>query len=208
LVVIEALPCAARRNGPDWQCVGSTAGGCLPECEVARTVVIVDDDSLVVDVTADMPADLGREVATAAGGHEALARISENRNIEILITNLNVPGKDGYEVAERARGVRGDIRIILLSGGEVDGRGLPIVRKPFPKDDLAQTMRHMTGLCWIRPPYFSGGFSGLSVQPFTAGDFRGSNSSHCGHRNSSRRLPLAEGTSFIGLPQGGQSFRL
>jgi hypothetical protein len=35
----------------------------------------------------------------------------------------------------------------MLSGREIDGRGWPVVRKPFPVQDLAHTMKQTTGLC-------------------------------------------------------------
>jgi CheY-like chemotaxis protein len=62
---------------------------------VGRTVLVVDDDPLVLEVTAD----LGCEVVTAASGMDALERLSENANIEILVTDLNMPGMNGYELA-------------------------------------------------------------------------------------------------------------
>jgi CheY-like chemotaxis protein len=83
----------------------------------------------------------------AASGGEALALLSENRHIEVLITDLNMPGMDGYELADRAARLRPDVRILLLSGREGDGHGLPILRKPFLEEDLARTMSQIIGLC-------------------------------------------------------------
>jgi two-component system cell cycle response regulator CpdR len=117
------------------------------EFEVARTVLVVDDDPLVLEVTADMLRDLGCGVVTAATGMDALERLSENANIEILVTDLNMPGMDGYELAQRAAGTRPGLQVIMLSGREIDGRGWPVVRKPFLKQDLAHTMKQTTGLC-------------------------------------------------------------
>ena len=58
---------------------------------MARTVLVVDDDPLVLEVTADMLKDLGCEVVTAASGMDALERLSENANVDVLITDLNMP---------------------------------------------------------------------------------------------------------------------
>ena len=69
---------------------------------MARTVLVVDDDPLVLEVTADMLRDLGCGVVTAPSGMDALDRLSENANIEILVTDLNMPGMNGYELAQRA----------------------------------------------------------------------------------------------------------
>ena len=114
---------------------------------MARTVLVVDDDPLVLEVTADMLKDLGCEVVTAASGMDALERLSENANIEILVTDLNMPGMNGYELAQRAAATRPGLQVIMLSGREIDGRGWPVVRKPFLEQDLAHTMKQTTGLC-------------------------------------------------------------
>lgn len=70
-------------------------------------------------------------MVTAGSGGEALAVLSENRQIDILVTDLNMPGMDGYELADQAARLRPDLRILLVSDREGDGHGLPILRKPF-----------------------------------------------------------------------------
>lgn len=113
---------------------------------MSRTVLVVDDEPLVLEVTATMLEDLGCSVVTAGSGGEALAVLSENHQIEILITD-NMPGMDGYELADQAARIRPELRILLLSGREGDGHGLPMLRKPFLEEDLARTMSQTTGLC-------------------------------------------------------------
>jgi two-component system, cell cycle response regulator CpdR len=90
--------------------------------------------------------DLGCEVVTASDAAEALERLSTNPRMEILITDVNMPGMDGYALAKRATQMR-DLKVIMLSGREHDGRGFPLVRKPFLRDDLKRTMARHTGLC-------------------------------------------------------------
>lgn len=114
---------------------------------MSRTVLAVDDEPLVLEVTATMLEDLGCSVVTAGSGGEALALLSENHHIEILITDLNMPGMGGYELADQAVRIRPELRILLLSGREGDGHGLPLLRKPFLEEDLARTMSQTTGLC-------------------------------------------------------------
>ena len=43
--------------------------------------------------------------------------------------------------------VRPGLQVIMLSGREIDGRGWPVVRKPFLEQDLAHAMKQTTGLC-------------------------------------------------------------
>jgi two-component system cell cycle response regulator CpdR len=113
----------------------------------ARTVLVVDDEPLVLELTAHMLEELGCESITAHDGHQALAVLKNGPAIDIMITDINMPGLTGYELAERARRLRPGLQVILLSGRETDGHGLPLLRKPFLEPDLVRVMRETTGLC-------------------------------------------------------------
>ena len=114
---------------------------------MARVVLVVDDDPLVLDVTASMLEDFGCEVITAASGNQALEKLSNDRLIEILITDLNMPGMSGYELVERAKGIREKLKVIAMSGREHDRSDLPLIQKPFLSRDLKRVMAQHTGLC-------------------------------------------------------------
>ncbi|HEY1982149.1 MAG TPA: response regulator [Xanthobacteraceae bacterium] len=114
---------------------------------MCRVVLVVDDDPQVLEITATMLEELGCDVITAQTPQEALAMIASDRRIEILITDINMPMMNGYELAAHAKRIRSGLDVILLSGRESDGRGFPIIRKPFLQADLKQTMRQATGLC-------------------------------------------------------------
>jgi two-component system, cell cycle response regulator CpdR len=117
------------------------------ERSLARVVLVVDDDPLVLEVTATMLQDLGCEVVTAPGAKEALDKLSTDRRIEVLITDINMPGMDGHELARAAVRMRKRLKVILLSGRKTEGCGFPLIRKPFLEQDLVETMRRTTGLC-------------------------------------------------------------
>jgi CheY-like chemotaxis protein len=114
---------------------------------MARTVLVVDDEPLVLEVIATMLEDLGCRVVTATTAVEALSKLSADQQISILITDVNMPGMSGYELAEAASRKRSGLQVIVLSGRETDGHGFPILRKPFAQEDLSRTMRRTTGLC-------------------------------------------------------------
>jgi len=104
-------------------------------------------EHLVLEVTETMLKDLGCEVVTAPGANEALEKLSTDRRIEVLITDINMPRMDGYELARAAVRMRKRLKVIVLSGRETEGCGFPLIRKPFLLRDLVETMRRTTGLC-------------------------------------------------------------
>lgn len=114
---------------------------------MSRVVLVVDDEQLVLDITASMLEDLGCHVVTASNGTDALKQLSDDARIEILITDINMPGMNGYELANAAKHLREQLNVIVLSGRENEGRGFPFIRKPFMRDDLERTMAEYTGLC-------------------------------------------------------------
>src|SRR5689334_6226471 len=99
-----------------------SAGG---QSSMSHVVLIVDDDTDVLDVVESMLQELGCEVVSAQNGAEALEQLARNERISILITDINMPGMDGHELAERARRARPGLRVLQLSGREPRRGGLP-----------------------------------------------------------------------------------
>ncbi|MCK1358939.1 response regulator [Bradyrhizobium sp. 199] len=114
---------------------------------MSHTVLVVDDDPAVLDVIVDMLEELGCEVICAKGGADALERLRQNQDISILITDINMPGMDGHELAELARRIRPELKMLQLSGREPRRDGLPMIRKPFSFEELADVMQRTTGTC-------------------------------------------------------------
>jgi two-component system cell cycle response regulator CpdR len=121
--------------------------GVRKELPLSRVVLVVDDEPLILAMTASMLEDLGCEVVTAGNAPKALAALSADPRVEILITDINMPGMDGYELVEKAKRLREGLRVILLSGREQNGSEFPLIRKPFSERDLKRTMAQHTGLC-------------------------------------------------------------
>ena len=73
-------------------------------------VLVVDDEALIVVLTASWLEDLGCEVETAFNGSQALTKLWNDRHIEVLITDVNMPGISGYQLAERAKEMRPELK--------------------------------------------------------------------------------------------------
>jgi two-component system, cell cycle response regulator CpdR len=116
---------------------------------MSRVVLLVDDDALVRAVAASMMEDLGCEVITAACGRHAIDTLLADARIEVLITDVNMLDMAGFAVAQAAMRMRRELKVIILSGCESDGRGFPLVRKPFLLGDLKRTIaQHCKSLSW------------------------------------------------------------
>jgi CheY-like chemotaxis protein len=114
---------------------------------MSRRVLVVHDDPLMLDVTAAMLEDLSCDVVTADAGPEALEKLAADERIEVLITDIHMPGMDGYELMERASERWPRLRVLACSGRPTFERGLPLIRKPFTQEGLARAMAKTTGLC-------------------------------------------------------------
>jgi CheY-like chemotaxis protein len=114
---------------------------------MSRVVLVVDDEALVGQVIASMLEDLGCIAINAGSGREALVKLANDDRIEILITDVHMAEMDGYELAERARCAWPHLKVILCSGRADYTGELPLIRKPFAREDLAQMMSRTTGLC-------------------------------------------------------------
>ena len=111
-----------------------------------RVALVVDDDPAVLELLAEMLQELGCEVITQQDASEALSVLRNDRRIEILLTDINMPGIAGYELAEQAKRLRPGVKPILVSGRETDGYGYPLLRKPFLQNDLVRVMSETIGL--------------------------------------------------------------
>ncbi len=123
---------------------GPRLASSLPEpapMEGRWTILTVDDDVLVAMGTTAMLEDLGHEVIEAHSGAEALARLGERADIDLVITDQGMPGMSGVELAAAIRRSHPRLPVILATGyAELPGgddAGLPRLAKPFRQDALA-----------------------------------------------------------------------
>jgi PAS domain S-box-containing protein len=108
-----------------------------------RTILVVDDDSLVLLNTAMMLEDLGHTVLQAGSGAEALTLLEGAAGIDLVITDQIMPKMTGIQLTEVIHSRWPDIRVILATGyAELPDEVPRVTRlaKPFMQTDLVQAL--------------------------------------------------------------------
>ena len=82
---------------------------------------------------------------TASTGLAAVACVEQN-DVDAAVLDVLMPGISGDAVAERLRQIVPGLPVLLMTGADGDfaaGSGLPILRKPFPQDELVDAVRKL-----------------------------------------------------------------
>jgi CheY-like chemotaxis protein len=112
-----------------------------PRSGRSLSVLVVDDDLLVLDNTAAMLDDLGYAVVEARSGEEALQLLRRTPKIDVVVTDYAMPGMNGLQLAEAVANERHGTPVILSTGyAEFPGSvriHLPRISKPFDQAALA-----------------------------------------------------------------------
>src|SRR5205823_2582264 len=83
---------------------------------ISYRILLVDDDPEVTAATLAMLEQLGHRVQVATSGAAALAIVEEKPKLDLIITDHAMAGMTGMELAERVRGIRPDLPIVLATG--------------------------------------------------------------------------------------------
>jgi len=115
-----------------------------------QKILVIEDDSGVTAVITEGLRQLGYQVVHVSNGEEALGRLDELADVDLVLSDIVLPGKlSGLDVEDAIRAWRPGVRFIFMSGYAQDeiarkgpriGQGLPaldILRKPFQLTDLA-----------------------------------------------------------------------
>jgi CheY-like chemotaxis protein len=103
---------------------------------MSQVVLIVDDEPMVRDMTSAILEDLGCSVQTASSGSSALGKITRDKRIDLLMTDVQMPEMDGFELARKAIQIRPGMAIVIRSAQDYRHAGFRFVRKPFSQLEL------------------------------------------------------------------------
>jgi PAS domain S-box-containing protein len=96
----------------------------------AGTILLVDDESLIIDVGKEMLNKLGYDVISAKSGKDAVEKLrKESERIDLVILDMIMPGMDGSQAFDRLRDIKPSLPVILSSGYSLNGQANKIMKK-------------------------------------------------------------------------------
>jgi two-component system, cell cycle sensor histidine kinase and response regulator CckA len=117
-----------------------------------ETILLIDDEEMILDVGSQLLTGLGYAVMTAKGGKNGVEIFSENREkIDLVILDIIMPDIGGSETFDRLRDVYGEVKVLLSSGYSLDGQAKEImekgckgfIQKPFTMEALSKRIREI-----------------------------------------------------------------
>ncbi len=117
-----------------------------------ETILLVDDEEMIIDVGVQLLEKLGYTLLEARGGREAIQVYQENKNnIDMVILDMIMPDMGGSEVYDKIKTINPEAKVLLSSGYSVDGQATEIlkrgcngfIQKPFNIKSLSRKIREV-----------------------------------------------------------------
>ncbi|MEI7036374.1 PAS domain S-box protein [Fulvimonas yonginensis] len=121
-----------------------------PDPGNGETVLVVEDEAVVREVVVQVLHQLGYAAIEASDAEQAIGLLASHP-VELLVTDIGLPGLDGRQLADAARQTRPELKVLLMTGyaagaASPDGflaPGMALITKPFTTSALAQRVRDM-----------------------------------------------------------------
>ena len=116
------------------------------------TILLVDDEEMVLDAGEETLKHLGYEVLLAEDGQEALELYKKNQNkIDMVLLDMIMPVMGGGETFDRMKEINTNVKVLLSSGYSIEGEAKEIlkrgcdafIQKPFKPEQLSQKIREI-----------------------------------------------------------------
>ncbi len=118
----------------------------------SETILLVDDEAMIIDIGGEMLRELGYTVITAKSGSEAVQTYRDQKDlIDMVILDMIMPEMGGGETYDRLKTMDPDIKVLLASGYSINGQAKDIlgrgcdgfIQKPFNLGTLSQKLREI-----------------------------------------------------------------
>jgi len=117
-----------------------------------ETILLVDDEDIVIEAGEQMLSTLGYNVLVARGGMEALDIFKKNyKRIDMVLLDMVMPDMGGGEAFDRMKNINSGVKVLLSSGYSINGQASDIInrgcnafiQKPFNLTQLSQKVREV-----------------------------------------------------------------
>ena len=116
------------------------------------TILIAEDEAMVRMVEVETLREAGYNIREAKNGAEALEVLKSDARVDLLITDIKMPGINGYQLAEAGAQLRPQLKVILITGyaqdplpSRMERAGVRVVYKPFDIDVLPSLAKQVLG---------------------------------------------------------------
>jgi CheY-like chemotaxis protein len=118
------------------------------------TILLIDDEEMIISVAQELLTELGYQVLIAHSGLEAIEVYRQkNKDIDLVIMDMIMPGMSGGEAFDRLKGINSDVKVLLSSGYSINGQATKIldrgcdgfIQKPFNMKQLSEKIHHIIG---------------------------------------------------------------
>ncbi|MDX7951656.1 PAS domain S-box protein [Lichenihabitans sp. Uapishka_5] len=125
-----------------------------PRPGAGETILVVEDDPNVRDLVREILQDLGYQTLEASDGPSGLAMLRSDAHVDLLVTDVGLPGLNGRQLAEQGRVLRPGLRVLFITGyaenASFGGNGhldpdMQMITKPFVVEAFASKIKEMVG---------------------------------------------------------------
>ena len=139
------------RHHGDIAASDASAAKAAEHAATGETVLVVEDEPVVRGVILEMLHEEGYRTLEAVDGPSGLRILRANKRVDLLITDVGLPGMNGRQLADQARETRPGLRVLFITGyaesvAMSDGflqPGMEMITKPFDLDHLSRRIRAM-----------------------------------------------------------------
>jgi PAS domain S-box-containing protein len=129
----------------------ASAARAAEHAATGETVLVVEDEPVVRAVILEMLTDQGYRTLEAVDGPSGLLVLRSDERIDLLVTDVGLPGINGRQLADQARETRPDLKILFITGYAESVAmsdsflqpGMEMITKPFDLDNLSRRIRSM-----------------------------------------------------------------
>ena len=116
-----------------------------------ETVLVVEDEAVVRGLIVEVLRELGYDALEAGDGDAGLAMLQSKRRIDLLITDMGLPGLNGRQIADAGRSLRPGMKVLFMTGYAENAAlasgflepGMAMITKPFAMEALSVRVREI-----------------------------------------------------------------